>query len=602
MSRDSDSQVVEEKQKPEQQKVDSGVEWNLSKKTLLHLQDLSQVFQQPLILVLVESDQLRTFAVPSQKTGQVALYPELPTDFKIGLLNHLGQQSQILVHPGSELNWFAIPLQNTPDGTLYCAGYVTNHPVSVPTEITLEAIEYSQPDAVLKKWRANIPYCPPTFLHELLKRIAPKPSGQKTSPQEDQECRQSSVVKENCQNNGSYLSDTKRTVAQSCSTVRMDMEYLAQENRLLRTLTKNFRNNIQHADLMNLCLHRTFSFLKPAGIEIWIKSENADSQIFRAGKPVLKCQSIAQLLKEYSSHHWSQPLVVKEFNADLVSNPKLKEKAKGVHSFALIPMMHERQNIGWMILSNLSGNQELRNITADWLQTVSKVISSCLRILADHEDQEKVLFSFVKSLISTLDAKDATTRGHSERVALVARRLAIQMKLPKVEIDTIYLAGLLHDVGKVGIDDRILKKEGSLTDQEYEEIKRHPGIGYDIIKNVKQLQHVIPGVRSHHERWDGKGYPDNLESLAIPLMARILALADGYDAMRSDRTYRQGMPLEKIEDIFQKGAGGQWDPNVVEAYFACKDEIFQIMAEYDSGVGRFHSSPELDVIDWDSQV
>jgi HD-GYP domain-containing protein (c-di-GMP phosphodiesterase class II) len=154
------------------------------------------------------------------------------------------------------------------------------------------------------------------------------------------------------------------------------------------------------------------------------------------------------------------------------------------------------------------------------------------------------------------------------------------LNLSQTELDDIYLSSLLHDLGKIGIDDRILSKTGKLTADEFRQIQQHPLIGYEILSPIKSLSSILPGVRSHHEAYNGKGYPDGLSGEDIPLMARIIAVADSYDAMASDRPYRDGMPLSILEDIFRRGSGEQWDPKVIEAYFAVRDEICTLSQSY----------------------
>jgi HD-GYP domain-containing protein (c-di-GMP phosphodiesterase class II) len=135
------------------------------------------------------------------------------------------------------------------------------------------------------------------------------------------------------------------------------------------------------------------------------------------------------------------------------------------------------------------------------------------------------------------------------------------------------MAGLLHDIGKIGVDDNVLRKSGRLTDAEYEHIKRHPELGYKILKDLKRLSDVLPSVLYHHERWDGRGYPHQLAADGIPLFARIIAVADSYDAMASDRPYRKGLPEETVDEIFRKGAGTQWDDQVVTTFFNIREDI-----------------------------
>src|SRR5262249_10337019 len=147
----------------------------------------------------------------------------------------------------------------------------------------------------------------------------------------------------------------------------------------------------------------------------------------------------------------------------------------------------------------------------------------------------------------------------------------------------VFLAGLLHDIGKIGIRDAVLSKQGPLTAEEFEHVKQHVTIGYSILQNLRPIVHLLPGVRNHHERYDGEGYPDGLAGDAIPLLARILAVADSYDAMTTNRPYRESMPVQQVEKILLEGAGGQWDKRVIDAFQACRQKIHGIRQR---GVGE----------------
>jgi HD-GYP domain-containing protein (c-di-GMP phosphodiesterase class II) len=161
-------------------------------------------------------------------------------------------------------------------------------------------------------------------------------------------------------------------------------------------------------------------------------------------------------------------------------------------------------------------------------------------------------------------------------------------------VKTIYLAGLLHDIGKIGIDDNVLRKPGPLTPAELEHIKTHPDLGCRILEGVKQLDMVMPVVRHHHEAWNGAGYPSGLKGEETPLLARIVAVADSIDAMSSDRPYRKGIPDEKLDSILRDGAGKQWDSEVIQAAFKVRDELRRI--------GKDERHPlSLDVTDWHAE-
>jgi HD-GYP domain-containing protein (c-di-GMP phosphodiesterase class II) len=185
------------------------------------------------------------------------------------------------------------------------------------------------------------------------------------------------------------------------------------------------------------------------------------------------------------------------------------------------------------------------------------------------------MMGLLHSLTSAIDAKDAYTCGHSERVALLGRHLAMEIALPDPEVEEIYMAGLLHDVGKIGVPESVLQKTGRLTPEEFEHMKKHPQIGARILADVKQIKGIIPGVLHHHERFDGKGYPAGLAGNDIPLMGRIICLADCFDAMTSNRTYRKALPLEIALTEIRRCAGTQFDPGLSEAFLRTGAEGFR---------------------------
>lgn len=177
------------------------------------------------------------------------------------------------------------------------------------------------------------------------------------------------------------------------------------------------------------------------------------------------------------------------------------------------------------------------------------------------------LQGIVKGVIATLELKDPYTRGHSERVASYALLLANEIgKVSKDEQKSFYYACLLHDIGKVNIPDSILMKPGKLTYEEFTIIKSHPVVGAEAVKDVDELKGCISVIRSHHERWDGKGYPDQLKGDQIPLLARVSAIADAFDAMTSSRSYRDAMSVEEAYRRIIEGSGSQFDPMLVEEF------------------------------------
>ncbi len=172
---------------------------------------------------------------------------------------------------------------------------------------------------------------------------------------------------------------------------------------------------------------------------------------------------------------------------------------------------------------------------------------------------ESLSLHVVHTLAKTIDAKDAYTNGHSERVADYSREIAKRYGYDEPGQEEIYMMGLLHDVGKIGVPDTVINKPGRLTDEEFEMIKRHPVIGAEILATVSEMPKLVTGARWHHERYNGTGYPDGLKGEDIPEEARIIAVADAYDAMTSHRSYREIMAQDKVKSEIEKGIGFQFD-------------------------------------------
>ncbi|MCX5661752.1 MAG: HD-GYP domain-containing protein [Planctomycetota bacterium] len=177
-----------------------------------------------------------------------------------------------------------------------------------------------------------------------------------------------------------------------------------------------------------------------------------------------------------------------------------------------------------------------------------------------YEDMQSMFMGVLHALTSSIDAKDSYTHGHSERVALLSQQLAIAAGLPAEQVERVYISGLIHDVGKIGVPEAVLCKPGQLTAEEFGLIKLHPQIGARILQDIRQMQDLIPGVLYHHERWDGRGYPFGAAGADIPLFGRLICLADSFDAMSSNRTYRQAMRLEQVLSEISRCAGKQFDP------------------------------------------
>lgn len=203
-----------------------------------------------------------------------------------------------------------------------------------------------------------------------------------------------------------------------------------------------------------------------------------------------------------------------------------------------------------------------------------------------YEQLNESYVEIINAMRTIVDERDIYTRGHSDRVSAIAADIAGQMKKDKHTIERIRLAGLFHDIGKVGISDKILLKPDKLNEEEYANIKKHSGKGAKILSAITLFNDVVPIVRSHHEWIDGRGYPDGLKGDAIPEESKIIAVADSFDAMTSHRHYRSNLSLAQALDKLRRGKGTQFAPEVVDAFLEMLDEMGEEKAMEKYGTGK----------------
>ena len=214
-----------------------------------------------------------------------------------------------------------------------------------------------------------------------------------------------------------------------------------------------------------------------------------------------------------------------------------------------------------------------------------KTIQKINEQLKDKNDElENAYLDTIGILRQTVEARDPYTRGHSDRVSEFAVLIGSKMGLDEQTLHILKIGGLFHDIGKIGIPDSILLKESKLSDDEYSQIKNHPTIGAHILGNATVFQDIIPIVKYHHERFDGRGYPSQLAGTQIPLIARITAVADAFDAMTSKRTYRDAVPIEKVKEEIERCSGTQFDPEIAKLFLNILnneyDSILKIQEQY----------------------
>ena len=239
------------------------------------------------------------------------------------------------------------------------------------------------------------------------------------------------------------------------------------------------------------------------------------------------------------------------------------------------PITHRGRTVGMVVCGNKGGRKsDIDSVDIQILDAVADLLGVFHDNLRRHEDQVAMFMGTVGSLTAAIDAKDAYTRGHSERVAWGARELALAIGLDEATAERAHLAGMLHDIGKIGVPESVLTKKGRLTENEFDMIKRHPRIGFDILRGIPSLEDVLPGVLHHHERWDGKGYPTGAAGEQISLFGRILAVADVFDALSSDRAYRKALPREDVLAEIERSSGTHFDPRMARAFLGLDFDRF----------------------------
>lgn len=256
------------------------------------------------------------------------------------------------------------------------------------------------------------------------------------------------------------------------------------------------------------------------------------------------------------------------------------------------PVSSDGRVVGLILAGEKQGpDTQVSSVDIKLLGATATHMAIFLENAALYDDLNAMFLGTLEALTASIDAKDRYTCGHSQRVAHLTQQLAKAANVDPALIKRMRIAGLVHDVGKIGVPERVLLKPGKLNDEEFQWIRRHPEIGHRILKDIPQLKDILPGVLHHHERWDGRGYPNGLSGENIPLVARLIALADSFDAMSSTRTYRSGMHRDSVLQEIQRCAGSQFDPDLAR-YFIKLD-----FTEYDRLVREHQAAPDNDATD-----
>ena len=394
-----------------------------------------------------------------------------------------------------------------------------------------------------------------------------------------------------------YLSEVLRLLAQQFETavraeeqievVGIELARVYEELVLLHRISTNMRVTESDANFLQLACDSLTDIVLVEGIAILLERivEGERKLVVAAGSGLIDIdERMAALL--YSrlvdeSSEGREALLDSE-----VDSPFRYEWPETVRNIIAVPLCAKDKGevgpvyrmrsgvsvIGLMVAVNRIDKPDFDSTD---VKLFTSVASGCAVFIENGKlfgDLKELFVGSLKALTNSIDAKDQYTRGHSERVALISRwiaeRYAEREELDEEQIHKIYLAGLLHDIGKIGIDEVVLRKNGKLTPEERECIQRHPSIGAGILRGIKQMRDIVPGVLCHHERVDGRGYPDHLRGEEIPLTGKIVGLADSFDAMTSKRTYRDAMSIEHALDEIRKGLGTQFDEKIGELFLA----------------------------------
>ena len=260
----------------------------------------------------------------------------------------------------------------------------------------------------------------------------------------------------------------------------------------------------------------------------------------------------------------------RELECSLLNNasaqPGLDWTAGWLKHLVVVPLINNDRRLGVLLAMNCDDGGDFTSVDVQLLRAIADRVTTFIENQRLYDDLSDLLMGLLHALVNSIDAKDPYTSGHSERVAYISKLLARKAGLSPAQCQRVYLAGLLHDVGKIGVPDAILCKPGKLTAQEFVELRKHPEIGVRILSRIRQIQDLMPGVLHHHERMDGRGYPRGLSGTDIPLLGRIICLADCFDAMTTSRTYRAALPLQLAISEIRRCAGTQFDPELAERF------------------------------------
>jgi len=425
------------------------------------------------------------------------------------------------------------------------------------------------------------------------------------------------VLQGSVQGSSEYLSEmlalfadnfqAKQEAEQQIEMVSTELAKVYEELVLLYKLSTNMKVTVSDANYLQMACDSLTDIISVEGIAVLLDKTVDDEKrlVLAAGSGLIDMDEHmaavlqSRLIEEIASgrdalldsevdspfkYDWPNNI------ASIIAVPLYSNESIAARSARTVPA--DSSIVGLMVAINRMGKQDFDSTDVKLFNSVANGCAVFIENGRLFRDLKELFIGSLKALTSSIDAKDQYTRGHSERVAFISRwiaeRLAEQEPLEQEQIHKIYLAGLLHDIGKVGIDEAVLRKKGKLTEQELNHIRAHPVIGASILSEIKQMRDIVPGVLSHHERPDGKGYPNGLTSGQRPLVGSIVGLADSFDAMTSKRVYRDALTVQQALAQIKEGLGTQFDEKVGRVFL--NSNVYELWDTIQDGVAEIYGS------------
>lgn len=355
--------------------------------------------------------------------------------------------------------------------------------------------------------------------------------------------------------------------ASQIEKISTELAHTYEELMLVYNMSTHMRVTQTCANYLQMACDNLTQLVSVEGIAVFLekKIEGIDRLVLIAGSGVVTIdQVIADILHNrllQEIRNGAEALLDSQ-----VDRPFKFEWPQSIRNILAVPLGHDSRIFGLMVATNIQNKPDFDSVDLKLFTCVANQCSVFIDNGRLFGDLKELFIGSLKALTNSIDAKDRYTRGHSDRVAFISRwiaeRIAERQPIDDDQIHQIYLAGLLHDIGKIGISESVLCKKGKLTDEERSRIMAHPRIGASILSDIKQMKQIVPGVLYHHEKMDGSGYPEGLKGDQIPLVGKIISLADAFDAMTSRRVYRDAMTIKKACSEIEKGLGTHFDETI----------------------------------------